>query len=45
MAAVLMSRYDPGAYPSSPLQTGLLESRPCLSQEMMASIVFFNALG
>jgi hypothetical protein len=27
MAAVLMNRYGPGAYPSLPLQTFLLESR------------------
>ena len=27
MAAVLMSRYGPGAYPWLPLQTGLLKSR------------------
>jgi hypothetical protein len=27
MAAVLMSRYGPGAYPSLPLQTRLLKSR------------------
>jgi hypothetical protein len=32
MAAVLMSRYGPSAYPSLPLQTGPLESRDAVHE-------------
>jgi len=32
MAAVLMNRYGPSAYPSLPLQTGHLESRDAVHE-------------